>query len=265
MKKISRGRMSKLFGINKETLRYYADIKLLKPKINPINKYSEYNIEDIFSLSTILRARYIGTSIADIKKIKESRDIDIYESFVRLQLDKIEMEIDKLEEIKSIISKNRECILKVKKFKNKFDFENQKVEYIEKIFYKFDIAQALESIAKYEEFINISEKQKMFITLDLNKESIFEDIDYLYLESTDENNLIKYLLELNIKFEKIYFKENVIRENFLGTSSEIKDYINRIMEYHNLNINKNPVIINKEINIPNENGNKYFIEIFIKL
>ncbi|MGL5411602.1 MerR family transcriptional regulator [Cetobacterium sp.] len=265
MKKISRGKMSKLFGINKETLRYYSDINLLKPKINRINKYSEYTIEDIFLLSTILRARYIGTSIADIKKIKESGDISIYESFVELQLDKIEKEISKLEEIKLTINKNKECIVRAKKFENKFDFENQRIEYIEKVFYKFDIAQAFESIAKYEEFINISEKQKMFIILDLSKANIFEDVDYLYLESTDENKLIEYLIKLNIKFEKISFKEKVIRENFLGTSFELKIYINRIMKYHNLNIDRNPVIINKELNIPSENGNKYFTEIFIKL
>lgn len=265
MKKISRGKISKLFGINKETLRYYSDIKLLKPKINPTNKYSEYTTEDIFLLSSILRARYIGTSIADIKKIKESGDINVYDSFMDLQLDKIETEINKLTEIKSIINKNKKCILKAKNFKNKFDFQNQKGESVEKIFYKFDIAQAIECIARYEEFLNISEKQKMFIELDLKIENIFDEIDYLYLESTDENSLIKYLIKLNIKFEKIRFKETVIRENFLGTSFEIKNYINTIMKYHNLNIKKNPVIISKELNIPNETENKYFIEIFIKL
>lgn len=263
MNKISRGKMSKIFNINKETLRYYSDIGLLKPKVNPVNKYSEYTMEDVFLLSTILRGRYIGTSISNIKEIKNSDDIYVYESFIELQLEKIETEIARLKEIKTIINKNKESISMAKDFENNFDFKNQKSKFVKKVFYRFDTEKAIENLIRHKEFMDISEKQKIFIMLDPKKENIFSDIDYLYLENDADSNLIEYLMRVGIDFVKTSFEGDAIVERFLGSSLELKDYINEIISYHNLN--EDEIMINKELTIPNENADKYFVEIFIKL
>lgn len=63
------GKVSKLFGISPETLRYYENEGFLFPKKNPQNGYREYDFEDIFLLTDLLFYRDIGIPIKDIREI----------------------------------------------------------------------------------------------------------------------------------------------------------------------------------------------------
>lgn len=66
---LSIGKVSKLFGISPETLRYYEMEGFLFPKRNPLNGYREYTFEDIFLLTDLLFYRDIGIPIKDIHEI----------------------------------------------------------------------------------------------------------------------------------------------------------------------------------------------------
>lgn len=266
MKKFSRGELSKLFNINKETLRYYSDVGLLKPIINSQNGYSEYTIEDAFLLSTILRARYLGTSITNLKKLMDSENIYFYDDFITEQLEKIKIEIAHLTELEKIINRNKAIIFDLKHFENNFNFNfnNFKKEKVSKTLYKFNIEETLKQSREFKDFFDISEKEKIFMEINLNNSSLFSDIDYLFLEPTKDNfDFINYLIKNNLKFEIIDFSGFMIKVKFLGTSIELRNYSKKLLNYYNKN--NNLLLINKLISIPNKNGTKYFVEIFLKL
>lgn len=63
------GKVSKLFGVSPETLRYYESEGFLSPKKNPQNGYRDYAFEDIFLLTDLLFYRDIGIPMKDIHEI----------------------------------------------------------------------------------------------------------------------------------------------------------------------------------------------------
>ena len=48
------GDVSKIFDVSIDTLRYYDKIGLIKPRINPKNRYRYYEVEHLYLLSVVL-------------------------------------------------------------------------------------------------------------------------------------------------------------------------------------------------------------------
>ena len=62
------GEVSKLFDINKKTLRYYDVIDLFKPSfVNKENKYRYYTLDQFQYLETIKYLKELGLSLEKIK------------------------------------------------------------------------------------------------------------------------------------------------------------------------------------------------------
>ena len=62
------GEVSKLFDINKKTLRYYDEIDLFKPSfVNENNKYRYYTLDQFQYLETIKYLKELGLSLDKIK------------------------------------------------------------------------------------------------------------------------------------------------------------------------------------------------------
>ena len=62
------GEISKLFDINKKTLRYYDEIDLFKPSfVNKNNKYRYYTLDQFQYLETIKYLKELGLSLDKIK------------------------------------------------------------------------------------------------------------------------------------------------------------------------------------------------------
>ena len=62
------GEVSKLFDINKKTLRYYDEIDLFKPSfVNKENKYRYYTLDQFQYLETIKYLKELGLSLEKIK------------------------------------------------------------------------------------------------------------------------------------------------------------------------------------------------------
>ena len=264
MKKFSRGKMSKMFNINKETLRYYSDVGILKADINPKNGYSEYSVQDVFLLSTILSARYLGMSISEIKEIVENSDINSYEVFIDKQSKSIENKIAYLTEIKETIDKNKSTIYSMKNFSNNFDFKSFESVEFEKILYEFDVEDVFECASNYKRFFDISDKEKIFISVNLEKENLFLNVEKILIESNyDNHKFIELFVENKIEFRKIELKSKAIKKKFVGTVTDIREYINKIIEVNNLDF-KN-IFVNKLINMPNIKDGQYFVEVYIVL
>ena len=62
------GEVSKLFDINKKTLRYYDEIDLFKPSfVNKENKYRYYTLDQFQYLETIKYLKELGLSLEKIR------------------------------------------------------------------------------------------------------------------------------------------------------------------------------------------------------
>lgn len=74
------GEMSKMSGVSVRTLRYYDQIKLLKPSRINESGYRVYSSKEVDTLQQILFYREIGLCLEDIKKIIFDSKIDINKS-----------------------------------------------------------------------------------------------------------------------------------------------------------------------------------------
>ena len=261
-KEFTRGQVSKLFNIKAETLRYYDNIGLLKPDVNNQNGYSIYRLEHLFILSSILRARYLEISISDIKKLNNEWDLDSYENFIDRELEEIKRRQVYLEEAEKLMRKNKAIIVEMKSFKNNFDFNILKRVRVEKKIYKFKINDVMNAIIKNKGFLDITEREKIFIDVKFEKDTIFYDTEDVFIETDFINkDIIEYLLSSNISCEKKDFNGYVIKQKFVGSVLEIKKYIREILKFYKLK--DSIAMINKLTYIAV--SEKYFVEILIKL
>lgn len=98
------------FGLTRETLRYYEEQGLIKPKRRKDSKYREFNIHDIYFLMSIDFYRKRGFSAAEIQEIMlKSSAVDLTNIFKRKQ-NEIETSIRKqqrtLKRLQEILSFN---------------------------------------------------------------------------------------------------------------------------------------------------------------
>ena len=88
------GSAAKLSGLTVKSVRYYADIDLVKPVINEKNGYRDYNHNDVAKLGFIGQARKFNFSI------RECRDLlSLYEDKNRSNKEVKKLTIEKINEI----------------------------------------------------------------------------------------------------------------------------------------------------------------------
>ena len=88
------GSAAKLSGLTVKSVRYYADIDLVKPMINEKNGYRDYNNNDVAKLGFIGQARKFNFSI------RECRDLlSLYEDKNRSNKEVKKLTIEKINEI----------------------------------------------------------------------------------------------------------------------------------------------------------------------
>ena len=88
------GTAAKLSGLTVKSVRYYADIDLVKPVINEKNGYRDYNHNDVAKLGFIGQARKFNFSI------RECRDLlSLYEDKNRSNKEVKKLTIEKINEI----------------------------------------------------------------------------------------------------------------------------------------------------------------------
>ena len=88
------GSAAKLSGLTVKSVRYYAEIDLVKPVINEKNGYRDYNNNDVAKLGFIGQARKFNFSI------RECRDLlSLYEDKNRSNKEVKKLTIEKINEI----------------------------------------------------------------------------------------------------------------------------------------------------------------------
>ena len=76
VKKYSVKELADLANISVRSLHYYDQVGILKPQVNPKNKYRSYGDEDLERLQQILFLKELDFKIAEIKSILDSKEFD---------------------------------------------------------------------------------------------------------------------------------------------------------------------------------------------
>ncbi|MCP3026480.1 MerR family transcriptional regulator [Halobacillus sp. A5] len=93
-------------GLTKETLRYYAEIKLLEPAyIHPTNHYRYYDDGSFFLADLLVKLRCLGFSIQEMVTVMEDESFENLEALLvekknnlQEQMDRLQMKINEIDD-----------------------------------------------------------------------------------------------------------------------------------------------------------------------
>ena len=228
------GEISKLFDINKKTLRYYDEIGLFKPSfVNKDNNYRYYTLDQFQYLETIKYLKELGLSLDKIKyNLTNLNSEDVINSLEE-QNNIIDAKISELQLIKQKINKK---IIQIKDSTRndlletirEVDFnERQAVRLRHSIKTDYDIEFSLRKLIKMSD-------NKIFLTYGLVGVSISRDdlIDMKY----DEYKSIFIMIEEE-KYDKslikIFPKGTYVCIRFRGVHKDAPPYYEKLINYIN--------------------------------
>ena len=228
------GEISKLFDINKKTLRYYDEIGLFKPSfVNKDNNYRYYTLDQFQYLETIKYLKELGLSLDKIKyNLTNLNSEDVINSLEE-QNNIIDTKISELQLIKQKINKK---IIQIKDSTRndlletirEVDFnERQAVRLRHSIKTDYDIEFSLRKLIKMSD-------NKILLTYGLVGVSISRDdlIDRKY----DEYKSIFIMIEEE-KYDKslikIFPKGTYVCIRFKGVHKDAPPYYEKLINYIN--------------------------------
>lgn len=69
------GQVAKFLSVSRDTLKFYEEKGLVKPKQNIENKYRKYNHFDIYDITTVNFYREMDIEIKKIQELRKSKSI----------------------------------------------------------------------------------------------------------------------------------------------------------------------------------------------
>jgi len=104
---------SEMTGLSKETLRYYAEVKLLEPAyIDPKNNYRYYDDGSYFLAILLVKLRRFGFTIQEMISVMKDESFANLENLLIQKRNKIQMHIDdflfQIEEIDDFLASGKE-------------------------------------------------------------------------------------------------------------------------------------------------------------
>lgn len=273
--KLSTGQVSKLFGISKDTLRYYDNLGILKPDINKQNGYRCYSQKHLDQLNLILLTKDLDISLSDIKETIESEELCEYKELITKQESMIEEKIEELKKKHAQLKNLNKIIKTIENYENEYDFNKISIYESTYKFYGVEIKKMLEkeNSIKYVEYLDENLKcmnEECYYTLYnvINNKKIIEDESILFLKEEEKNKYItkKYKAENLDLLEKVVAGK-FVSVNFYGDLDELENYLVLM----NIHFNKNnkfetEVFIKYDFYIPKKvDDDKYFAQIIMKL
>jgi len=103
-------------GLSKETLRYYAEVKLLEPAyIDPVNKYRYYDDGSYFLAILLVKLRGFGFTIQEMISVMEDESFANLEKLlyqkrntIMSQIDSLKTKLEELDEFLILGMENEE-------------------------------------------------------------------------------------------------------------------------------------------------------------
>jgi DNA-binding transcriptional MerR regulator len=104
---------SEITGLSKETLRYYAEVKLLEPAyIDPKNHYRYYDDGSYFIAVLLVKLRRFGFTIQEMISVMNDESFAHLEDLLIEKMEKIQIQIEDLqlqmEEIDEFLASGKE-------------------------------------------------------------------------------------------------------------------------------------------------------------
>jgi DNA-binding transcriptional MerR regulator len=104
---------AEMTGLSKETLRYYAEVKLLEPAyIDPENNYRYYDDGSYFLAILLVKLRRFGFTIQEMISVMDDKSFANLEALLLQKREKIKMQIEdlnlKVEEIDDFLASGME-------------------------------------------------------------------------------------------------------------------------------------------------------------
>ena len=228
------GEVSKLFDINKKTLRYYDEIDLFKPSfVNENNKYRYYTLDQFQYLETIKYLKELGLSLDKIKhhlnninneeviKSLEEQDKFIDQKISELQLIKHKIN-NKIEQIKNSTRSDLINIIREVEFE-----ERQALRFRNSIKTDYDIELSLRKLTKMSD-------SKIFLTYGLVGISIAKE-DLLKGLFNEYKSIFVMIEEekYDKKLIKTFPKGTYICIRFKGVHKDAPPYYEKLINYIN--------------------------------
>jgi Predicted transcriptional regulators len=98
------GEVGKIFKVSADTLRFYDDIKLIKPWMVGSNGYRYYSKAQFEMISTILLLRSIGTPIEKLFKILHHKDASLIEAELSRYTQELDIKMKELQCLKERVN-----------------------------------------------------------------------------------------------------------------------------------------------------------------
>lgn len=153
------GQFATLHGINKKTLMWYDEIGLLKPAaINPQNGYRCYNYHQSPILETILLLRELGVSIPEIEDFMKNRSAHSLKCLLDEKIADLDLKINHLQAVRETLCTHRQNMVSL------LTMDLSEISIIEK-------------------------KERCLITVDITKDTTFEEEVELITAETEKYHL----------------------------------------------------------------------------
>ncbi|WP_018759050.1 MerR family transcriptional regulator [Paenibacillus terrigena] len=170
------GQVAKFLGVSRDTLKFYEEKELVRPKQNIVNGYRKYNHFDIYDITTVNFYRELDIEIKKIQELRKSKSIEGIKSLLE------EKEQEVLEEIeyKKLLLKKLQIVKedceKIKQFLGEYTVKEMK---------PLEIKGELEHFTAYDEYealLENTDSLKRAVTLTslrrvicFNEKGIIED------------------------------------------------------------------------------------------
>lgn len=182
------GQVAKFLDVSRDTLKFYEEKELVKPKQNIENGYRKYDHFDIYDITTVNFYREMDIEIKKIQELRKSKSVEGIKSLLE------EKEQDILEEIeyKKLLLKKLQIVKKdCEKIRRYLG------EYTIKEMNPLEIKGEIEHFTKYEEYESLKKNTdsiKKAVTLtslrrviSFNEEGIIED-KFIVVRNVKDND-----------------------------------------------------------------------------
>lgn len=120
------GQVANFLGVSRDTLKYYEEKELVKPKRDDVNGYRKYNQFDIHDVITTNFYRELDIEIKKIQDIRQNKSLSELEYVLEEKEDKILKEIKYKKLLLKKIKSVQENCTKIKEHLGKFTIKEMK-------------------------------------------------------------------------------------------------------------------------------------------
>lgn len=149
-------------GLTRETLRYYEDIGLIKPKRGRYSQYREFDFFDMSHLMAIDFYRKRGFTPVEIKSIMKAAETAEYDEIMGEQLEKLQYNIDCLQEMRNRLEATREFYRYA---------SDRPMQFVIKELPRYYVRESIPSVASFGEY-----RDKVLNYLNLENEDILSNV-----------------------------------------------------------------------------------------